>query len=93
MSKPFVLILTHHTDPGHGWVEVPEQLVVSLGIEEKISEYSYYSFDKKAYYLEEDCDAELLVNALKANGYEYVIRHQDHRGDAFIRRMARVGAV
>lgn len=43
-------------DPGHGWLEVPTLELVSLGISEKISAFSYQSVDRELSYLEEDCD-------------------------------------
>jgi hypothetical protein len=52
-------------DPGHGWIEVPMELVDQLGLRNKISKYSYKNrIDgiEKAF-LEEDCDAELFMNA------------------------------
>lgn len=32
-----------YADPGHGWVEVKRELLKELGIEDKISSYSYQS--------------------------------------------------
>ncbi len=56
-----------HTDPGHGWVEVPLTTIAKLGIAKDISSYSYT--DGSNAYLEEDCDAGLFVRAFeKANG-------------------------
>ena len=54
------------TDPGHGWLQVPETDVLDLGIEGKISACSYYK--APFVYLEEDCDAPLFMNARKAKG-------------------------
>ncbi|NJO65050.1 MAG: hypothetical protein HC836_45160 [Richelia sp. RM2_1_2] len=85
--------MTFHSDPGHGWLEVSETIMDQLNILDRISEYSYYSFDEKKYYLEEDCDASILINALKQQRIEYVIRELEHKGSAFIRKMSRVGAV
>lgn len=89
--KAFILILTYHSDPGHGWIEVPAALVDRLGILNDITEYSYYSHDRQVYYLEEDCDAGTLINALKAQGYEYVLKPMEHKTDAFLRKTSRVG--
>ena len=52
---------TLHTDPGHGWIEVPLLIVRDLRIPKKISAYSYK--DARNAYLEEDCDAALFVEA------------------------------
>lgn len=58
---------TFHTDPGHGWVEVPLQVIQELDIKKDISSYSYT--DGRNVYLEEDCDAGKFVTAFeKVNG-------------------------
>ena len=56
----------YFVDPGHGWVEADRLLLKLLGITDRISAYSYQNRDKV--YLEEDCDADVLVEALKAKG-------------------------
>jgi len=56
------------SDPGHGWVEVPMQLIELLGIKSKISAYSYRKGTMA--YLEEDCDAFEFVQACKAQGID-----------------------
>lgn len=89
--KSFILILTWHHDPGHEWLEVPAKLVDQLGILDQISEYSYYSHDQQKYFLEGDCDAAVLIDALRLNGFEFVYRFKEYRSDAPIRRMAHVG--
>ena len=61
MSTP---TFTYHTDPGHGWIEVPLPIVAALGITTEISSFSYT--DGRNAYLEEDCDAWLFVNAYEA---------------------------
>ena len=59
--------LTFHTDPAHGWLEVPRADLDALDIAHKISRYSY---EKGArVYLEEDCDAALYMDAAKAKGW------------------------
>ena len=59
-----------HTDPGHGWLAVPYKDLVSLGIQDKISDYSYSKGNTA--YLEEDCDAAVFITAYK-----------EHFGDMF----------
>lgn len=88
----YILILTYHVDPGHGWVETPAALIDRLGILDQISEYSYFDFDRQVYYLEEDCDASLLVETLKANGIEYVFHEKEYHKTAPLTRFPRVGA-
>lgn len=54
---------TVHTDPGHGWVQVPFILLNELGISNKISRHSYA---KGIFaYLEEDCDLATFVHAYR----------------------------
>jgi len=50
-----------HTDPGHGWLAVPFKDIEALGIQDKISGYSYVK--GKTAYLEEDCDAAVFMEA------------------------------
>jgi ribosomal protein L21E len=58
--------------PGHGYLEVPLKDIHSLGIADKISGCSYLGWDKA--YLEEDCDAGVFIEALKATGVEFKSR-------------------
>lgn len=92
-SAPITLILTHHMDASHGWVQVPATLIDALGILDKITEFSYYSHDPAIYYLEEDCDAGTLIDAMKAQGFDFVFKPKDH-GDEFrlLRALSRVGS-
>ena len=62
------ITLQMFSDPGHGWVRFPKARLVKLGIADKISTYSYQNGANA--FLEEDCDLTVLVNALKAAGYE-----------------------
>jgi len=50
-----------HFDASHGWLEVDLIELVRLGIDEKISSYSYYNNGKM--YLEEDCDMPIFMEA------------------------------
>jgi len=54
-------MFTFHTDPGHGWLEVPLGLLVELGIAEDITPYSYVR--GSLVFLEEDCDAGVFIKA------------------------------
>jgi hypothetical protein len=64
-----------YQDPGHGWVKVFVRELKQLGIEDKISMYSYRR--KDIAYLEEDCDLEKFLQAKHARGegVELVERH------------------
>ena len=55
------------SDSGHGWLQVPLPELIALGIEKKISSYSY--LDSGQAYLEEDCDFAVFYHAYeKAHG-------------------------
>lgn len=57
--------LRYITDPGHGWLEVPRGLLEVLGIQDKITDYSY--INNGYVYLEEDLDMQTFVRALRAS--------------------------
>jgi hypothetical protein len=52
-----------YSDPGHGWAAVKRSLLISLGILNKITPFSFQK--GKTVYLEEDCDVETFVKAYK----------------------------
>ena len=56
-----VPLYRHHTDPSHGWLEVPKKDLEDLDLE--ISDFSYEDDDNV--YLEEDLDAPNFINAYK----------------------------
>ncbi|MBK8986271.1 MAG: hypothetical protein IPM39_09345 [Chloroflexi bacterium] len=58
--------LTFVSDPGHGWLEVPLADIAALGLETKISAYSY--INGRFAYLEEDEDYAVYMDALAARG-------------------------
>ena len=78
----------YHTDAGHGWIEVSKSLAKALGFTKEISSYSYH--DQDNYYLEEDGDAGLLINALKNRGQVYRMDDCFMEGDSFVRALASV---
>lgn len=58
-----------YADPGHAWARVPFKLLYKLGIQDKITRYSYM---RRGYaYLEEDCDLSTLIKALQEKGIEF----------------------
>lgn len=61
-----------HSDPGHAWLAVKRKELVDLGLEDKISTYSYQK--GQTVYLEEDCDAGLFIQAKRAKGIEIQYR-------------------
>ena len=59
MQKSFDFI----SDPGHGWIKVPFDLLQALGITTNISRHSYMRGEYA--YLEEDRDASLFHQAFE----------------------------
>ena len=67
---------TFFIDPGHVWLKVPAIDIKALKIEKKISTCSYMSSSGQSVYLEEDCDANVFVEAYKAKyGQEPLIKY------------------
>ena len=64
--------IQRYCDPGHSWFKVSRALLKRLEIEHKISPYSYQRKDMA--YLEEDCDADILLTALEAKEIGYKIK-------------------
>lgn len=60
---------TFYSDPGHGWLAVPRQELIDLGILHKITSYSYQR--QGMVYLEEDCDLSTYAAAIDATGQEF----------------------
>jgi len=59
---------TFHSDPAHGWLEVPVTAVIELGlVPSSFTAYSYQSRDGSVLFLEEDCDAPTFLEAYKAH--------------------------
>lgn len=58
--------LNVYNDPGHGWVAIKRAVLIKLGIEHKITPYSYQR--GQTAYLEEDCDASTLIGAARDAG-------------------------
>jgi len=66
---------TRHSDASHSWLSVNRKELIKLGIESKISRYSYQG---KKYpntiFLEEDVDMPLYLKACKENNIEVKIK-------------------
>lgn len=63
-----------YSDFGHAWIKVPKTHLVSLGIAEKISKYSYVQGDTA--YLEEDWDAMQFMDAMEKQNPSWKL--EDH---------------
>ena len=83
MAKKYDFI----SDPGHGWMKVPIREIKQLGIASQISQFSYYSGEYA--YLEEDCDAAVFYNAMKAQGKEVEFNFININHTSRIRNMRR----
>lgn len=79
-----------HTDPGHGWLEVPFAMVYLLGIGDKLSSYSYMR-DCQTFYLEEDCDAGRFIRAYEAKfgAKPNMVEGTYVNGHSFVRNLTR----
>ena len=80
-------VLTWHTDPGHGWLTVPLELLRDLGIQHEISSFSYIGHNVA--YLEEDDDANVFLTAFRKRFPELELRMPEIHTDAnhWIRRL------
>jgi hypothetical protein len=88
MTTPETLALHFIADPGHGWLSTDADTLARLGIAGQISRYSYAErAPSRRVWLEEDCDAPRLLEALRAAGIPYTIRAEHLSADAWIRRL------
>ena len=65
-------VFDFRADPGHGWLVVNYQDLVTCAVEYLITQYSYMKGDKV--YLEEDQDAQTFLNAALSLGWEMTFR-------------------
>lgn len=61
-----------YSDASHGWMKCPLKIIFELGLADKVSSCSYIR--EQYAYLEEDCDAPLIINALKSHGIKVKLR-------------------
>jgi hypothetical protein len=75
-----------YSDPGHGWLQVPRQLLHDLGIADKVSAYSYQRMADV--FLEEDCDYSIFARAMEEAGMAFEVTqvNEPHR-DSFVRSL------
>jgi hypothetical protein len=72
-----------YSDAGHGWLRVEVAELYRLGIEYKITPFSYI-FGETAY-LEEDCDLATFMNAKQSAGENVEFNEIDEGIDSVIR--------
>ena len=58
--------INFYSDPAHGWAKVNKAELKRLNIADKITPFSYQRKDYA--YLEEDCDLQTYINALRNKG-------------------------
>lgn len=80
-------VFDFHQDPGHGWVAVPRSLVQKLPLPEPVSQFSYQSRDGAMLFLEEDCDAPLVLQALRDQGDLVKLQDKTTNHDSFVRSL------
>lgn len=66
--------LDFYSDPGHGWLCVPLELLNWMGLLDQITTYSYMRGGNA--YLEEDRDASTFIGACKAMGIPLTFRER-----------------
>ena len=68
-----------YQDPGHGWLAVKREWLQALGLEDRITPYSYQR--GQTVYLEEDCDMPHFLEYARAALWEvnYLPKHTNGR--------------
>jgi len=85
-------MFTLHTDPSHGWLEVTSKDLKIVGVDiSTLSSFSYRSEDSKSFYLEEDCDAGVFVEAYVSHFGKKPEVEEKYQEDTFIRRLPCIG--
>ena len=81
-------IYTFHHDDGHGWLEVPYQDMLNLGVTlEDVSRFSYATVInyRPTVFLEEDLDVAVFLLAAKRAGKDIKFNHVEEQGGSVIR--------
>lgn len=76
-----------YSDSGHSWAAVKRSVLNDLGIQNRITQYSYQRGE--TVYLEEDCDFPLFVTEMCKHGYWIEHEHRDHGTRSVIRSYER----
>ena len=80
--------LTLHSDNGHGWLFISYPLMKKYGLsKDSFSSFSY--FNNKGVYAEEDCDARIIIKAIKEAGKRIVFKGKHTNGRSKIRSLER----
>lgn len=78
--------LDFYSDPGHGWLAVPLELLDTLGLVDRVSRYSYLR--GRYAHLEEDCDYSLFAQAMRERNVPFTIREHHTNNRSRIRGYA-----
>lgn len=90
------VMLKYHQDPSHGWVETTRAELHRLGLAQSVSHFSYVlgtGAPTDRVYLEEDCDAPKLIEALQAEGHKTRLTPMPVEFDHPIRCLPRYAAL
>lgn len=83
---------TFHTDPGHGWLEVPVAELRRAQLAP--SDFSAYSFIRgSTVYLEEDCDASIFIRSYEAHVGPFSAQEKHLDYTHWIRALSRIEAI
>ena len=78
---------TYLSDPGHGWIACDRLYLEHQGLADKISPGSYYDKKDDVIWLEEDCDAAVLMDYLRKRGIDYDLIEVYTEFDAPVRKL------
>ena len=81
-----MITLIHHTDPGHGWFQVPASILRDLNTIDRVTKYSYYCARTDTLFLEEDQDVSLIIDPMRAAG-ESISIEERFEESSFVRRL------
>lgn len=84
-----MLIFKSYSDYGHGWLAVKRKLLIEFNLLDKITNCSYQTPSGETVYLEEDCDATLFIETVRARGLVYQIKSTFHFKASRIRNLPR----
>lgn len=77
--------LNMFNDPGHAWLSVSVEDLMTLGIADKISPYSYTNGSRA--FLEEDSDYSVFLDAVKKAGWKVTVMEKHHDKTSPIRSL------
>lgn len=75
MSKSIDVI--YYSTPRHGYIQVNGDDLRDLKISQSLSHYSYYNEDDDIFFLEEDCDASLLMKRCELDSVTVNVTEDD----------------